>query len=142
MRASFRQVAARRRAARNYTTSIASRLFYSASSSADGGSDGSSSEAREGELKKALDGALGSLAALSKIYYEREARWKDEMRRLGNDREHVEMLLKQAIGVAGYDGAVTGAGAGSASGVSLDGDGSSVGDRGGSGGSDAVGRAL
>jgi hypothetical protein len=93
---------------------------------------------REGDLRKALDGALGSLAALSKIYYEREARWKDEMRRLGNDREHVEMLLSQAIG---FDGAVTGAGAGSASGVSLDGDGSSVGG-GGSGGSDAVGRAL
>ena len=51
------------------------------------------------ELRRALEAALGSLGAIGNIYDAREARWRDEMRRLSEDRERVEMLLKQALGV-------------------------------------------
>lgn len=96
LRASFRHVASQRRIARSRRPSLADRLLLHSGSSGDG-SD-SSSESREVDLKRALEAALGSLGALSKIYDEREARWRDEMRRVSNDREHVEMLLKQALG--------------------------------------------
>jgi hypothetical protein len=49
-------------------------------------------------LKRALEAALGSLGALSKIYDEREARWREEMRRVSDDREHVEVLISQVLG--------------------------------------------
>jgi len=64
--------------------------------SEDGGS--LTSSAREEELKRALTTALGSLNALGGIYDQREARWRDEMRRITEDRERIELLLKQAIG--------------------------------------------
>jgi hypothetical protein len=95
LRASFRHVATQRRI-HSRRPSLADRLRLHSGSSGDG-SD-SSSESREVDLKRALEAALGSLGALSKIYDEREARWRDEMRRVSDDREHVEMLLKQALG--------------------------------------------
>lgn len=64
------------------------------------GSEGSS-ESREEGLKRALEIAVGSLSAMSKIHEERETRWREEMRRLSDDREHVEMLLKQTLGPGG-----------------------------------------
>lgn len=62
--------------------------------------DGSigSSESREEDLKRALGAALGSLGALGRIYDEREARWKEETRRISEDRERIELLLRQALG--------------------------------------------
>jgi hypothetical protein len=50
------------------------------------------------ELKRALSAALGSLGALESIYEEREARWLEEMRRISEDRERIELLLRQALG--------------------------------------------
>ena len=67
------------------------------SGSSTGGSDGSSE--REEDLRRALQAALGSLGALGNIYEQREARWKEEMRRISDDRETVEVLLKQALGI-------------------------------------------
>jgi hypothetical protein len=60
--------------------------------------DGSevSSETREEDLKRALEAALGSLGALGSIYEQREVRWREEMRRVSEDRERVELLLRQA----------------------------------------------
>ena len=52
----------------------------------------------EEELRRALEAALGSLGALGNIYDQREARWKDEMKRLTEDRERVELLLRQTLG--------------------------------------------
>jgi hypothetical protein len=52
----------------------------------------------EEELRRALGAALGSLTALGGIYDQREARWREEMRRISEDRERIEMLLKQALG--------------------------------------------
>ena len=49
-------------------------------------------------MKRALEAALGSLSALGGIYEQREARWHDEMRRIAEDREKVEMLLTQVLG--------------------------------------------
>lgn len=60
-----------------------------------------SSEAREEDLRRALDAALSSLNALGHIYEQRETRWRDEMMRLNTDRQSVEMLLTQTFGQLG-----------------------------------------
>lgn len=97
LRSSFRHLASRRRISRANKVSLADRLLSNSSSSAGGGSDGSS-ESREEDLRRALEAALGSLGALGGIYEQREARWREEMRRISDDRETVEFLLKQALG--------------------------------------------
>lgn len=56
-------------------------------------------ETREEELKSALGAALSSLSALSSIYEGREQRWRIEMGRMGDERERVEVLLRQALGM-------------------------------------------
>ena len=76
--------------------SLADRFYMSSGASGDG-SD--SSESREEDLKRALDAALGSLGVLGNMYEQREARWLEEMRRVSEDRERVEMLLRQVLGV-------------------------------------------
>ncbi|TBU29180.1 hypothetical protein BD311DRAFT_661819 [Dichomitus squalens] len=97
VRRSFSHLAAERRAARKaQRMSLAERLSNRSDSSADG-SPGSGTPG-EVDLRRALDTALGSLGALSTIYEQREARWRDEMRRLNEDRERVELLLAQALG--------------------------------------------
>ena len=63
-----------------------------------GQSDVGSSESREEDLRRALDAALGSLDALGNIYDERENRWREEMKRLSDDRSRVELLLSQTFG--------------------------------------------
>lgn len=70
--------------------------IFSSNSSGDGSP--TSTGSREEELRRALASALGSLSALGKIYEEREARWRDEMGRLVEEREGVEVLLGQALG--------------------------------------------
>lgn len=96
MRSSFKQIASKRRVTRANKISLADRLMASSGSSTGGGSDGSS-ESREEDLRRALQSALGSLGALGNLYEQREARWRDEMRRISDDRETVELLLKQAL---------------------------------------------
>ncbi|KAG6910172.1 hypothetical protein DXG01_012621 [Tephrocybe rancida] len=96
MRAAFSRIASQRRTSRSHKSSLVDRFLISSSSSGEG-SDGSS-ESREFDLKRALGAALGSLASLGGIYEQREQRWHDEMRRIAEDRERVEMLLKQALG--------------------------------------------
>ncbi|KAG9219693.1 hypothetical protein CCMSSC00406_0005985 [Pleurotus cornucopiae] len=99
LRSNFRHIAVQRRATRVQRPTLADRLLAMPTTSSSGGdgSDGSN-ESREEDLKRALGTALGSLGALGTIYEQREARWKDEMRRIGEDRERVELLLKQALG--------------------------------------------
>ncbi|KAK7022933.1 hypothetical protein VNI00_016823 [Paramarasmius palmivorus] len=97
IRTGFRQIAAQRRSSRSHKTSLADRFLASSSSSGDA-SDGSS-ESREEDLKRALEAALGSLGVLGNMYEQREARWIDEMRRVSEDRERVELLLRQVLGV-------------------------------------------
>lgn len=101
IRNAFRGVAARRRATRAQGTSLVERLINSTSSG--DGSDGSS-ESREVDLKRALETALGSLGALRSIYETRAARWEDEMVRISDERERVEMLLRQTLGVGLQNG--------------------------------------
>lgn len=101
MRNSFRGIAARRRASRAKGTTLVERLLNSTSSG--DGSDGSS-ESREGDLKRALETALGSLGALRSIYDHRVARWEDEMGRISDERDRVEMLLRQTLGVGLQNG--------------------------------------
>ncbi|KAG2038262.1 hypothetical protein BDR03DRAFT_933652 [Suillus americanus] len=101
IRNSFRGIAARRRASRAKGTTLVER-FLNSTSSGDG-SDGSS-ESREGDLKRALETALGSLGALRSIYDHRVARWEDEMGRISDERDRVEMLLRQTLGVGLQNG--------------------------------------
>lgn len=96
IRTSFTHVASQRRASRSQMVSLADRLSLHSGASADG-SDVSSSS-REEDLKRALEAALGSLGALGNIYEQREARWREEMRRLTDERERVELLLRQTLG--------------------------------------------
>jgi hypothetical protein len=97
LRTSFHHVASRRRVSRANRVSLADRLLSNSGSST-GGSDGSS-ESREEDLRRALQAALGSLGALGGLYDQREARWREEMRRISDDRETVELLLKQALSI-------------------------------------------
>lgn len=103
LRKSFHHIASQRRASKMMQgVSLVDRLGLrsrSGSMSAGSGPDSeTSSEAREEDLRRALDAALSSLNALGNIYEQRETRWRDEMRRLNTDRESVEMLLTQTFG--------------------------------------------
>ena len=100
MRTAFKGIASRRQATRSRTAtaSILHRLMNSSSTSGDG-SDTSSSEARETELKRALEATLGSLESLRVIYEHRVSRWEEEMSRISDERDKVELLLRQTIGM-------------------------------------------
>jgi len=104
IRRSFRQIAIQRRVSRvSHGMSLVDRLGLrsrsgSISTDSMGQSDVGSSESREDDLKRALEAALGSLDALGTIYEERENRWREEMKRLNDDRSQVEMLLSQTFG--------------------------------------------
>ena len=45
-----------------------------------------------------LDTALGSLGMLGGIFEQRESRWAEEMQKINEDRERVELLLRQVLG--------------------------------------------
>ena len=77
--------------------SIAERYSSHRSEESTNGSPGGASPG-EMDLRRALETALGSLGMISNIYEQREARWRDEMRRLNGDRERVELVLNQALG--------------------------------------------
>ena len=96
MRSAFAELAARRRASRS--SSLLEQLSRASSSSRDG-SPSSSSDAREEDLRRALDTAIGSLHALGSLYERREMRWIEEKHRLDEDKEKVQLLLKQVLGV-------------------------------------------
>lgn len=103
IKSSFRTLSTQRQAARAQTRymSLADRFeYYSSSTSSEG------SESREEELKGALGAALSSLSALSSIYEGREQRWRTEMGRMGDERERVEVLLRQALGVGFAPGVI------------------------------------
>ena len=95
MRNSFNQLATQRRSLRSQRLSLAQQLSSVRSSTS---ADGPQGESREEDLRQALEAALGSLGALGAIYEQREARWREEMQRLSDDREHVELLLRQTRG--------------------------------------------
>ncbi|KAF8075823.1 hypothetical protein FPV67DRAFT_1406069 [Lyophyllum atratum] len=96
MRTAFGRIAGHRRSTRSHKSSLLDRFLIPSASSGEG-SDGST-ESREEDLKRALEAALGSLGALGGIYEQREARWHEEMRRVSEDRERVELLLRQVLG--------------------------------------------
>lgn len=91
-------MSSQRRAARSVHKSLLEQLNARSLETMDGSSEGSGS--REEDLKRALDAALSSLNALGAIYEQRESRWLDEMRRLSEDRERVELLMRQTLGEA------------------------------------------
>ncbi|PCH41745.1 hypothetical protein WOLCODRAFT_137573 [Wolfiporia cocos MD-104 SS10] len=97
MRAAFNQLARHRRSVRSQRVSLVERLQLSGSASS---ADGSpvSAESRDIDLRRALEAALGSLGEMNKIYEQREARWREEMRQLTDDRDRVQLLLRQVLG--------------------------------------------
>lgn len=95
MRRNFKTLANQRQATRTPSVSLADRISQSGSSV--DGSQGSS-ESREEDLRRALEAALGSIGAMGAIYEQREARWRDELRKLSEDRTSIEMLLRQTLG--------------------------------------------
>lgn len=97
IRTAFKGIAGQRRATRARSSSIVERLLSPGSS---GDTSDASSESREGDLKRALETALGSLDALRMIYENRVSRWEDEMTRITDERERVELLLRQTLGVS------------------------------------------
>ncbi|KZV66766.1 hypothetical protein PENSPDRAFT_755448 [Peniophora sp. CONT] len=56
------------------------------------------------EMAQLLDTALGSLAALGEMYRAREARWAEEMGRAEEERERVQLLMRQVLGAGGGAG--------------------------------------
>ncbi|KAG6330218.1 hypothetical protein ID866_8871 [Astraeus odoratus] len=97
IRTAFKGIAGRRRAARTRNTSIVDRLLNTSVAAGEGSDAGSDS--REGDLKRALETTLGSLGALRSIYEHRVSRWEEEMRRIMEERERVDLLLHQTLGV-------------------------------------------
>lgn len=95
MRQSFKKLAQQRQATRTPNLSIIDRISQSGSS-VDGSQTGS--ESREEELRRMLDAALGSIGAMGAIYEQREARWRDELRKINEDRAHIEYVLRQTLG--------------------------------------------
>jgi hypothetical protein len=92
----FAEVAARRRASRS--ASLLEQVTHASSSPRDG-SPSSSSDAREDDLRRTLDTAIGSLRALGSLYEQREMRWIEEKHRLDSDKEKGLLLLRQVLGV-------------------------------------------
>ncbi|KAH8105441.1 hypothetical protein BXZ70DRAFT_887164 [Cristinia sonorae] len=95
LRVNFNRIASHRRTTRSRRFSLADHLSAAPSLSGDGSQSGGE---REEDLRRALEAALGSLGALGTLYEQREVRWRDEMRRVADEREHVEFLLRQALG--------------------------------------------
>ncbi|KAL5488442.1 hypothetical protein ACEPAI_6560 [Sanghuangporus weigelae] len=63
---------------------------------------------REEDLRRILRTALHSLSALHQMYEEREARWRIEERRMREEREGVDLLVRQAFGSTGASGGAGG----------------------------------
>lgn len=64
---------------------------------------GSSSGAREEDLLRALDTAIGSFHALTSLYKRRETRWIEEKLKLDEYKQKIQLLLKQALGIGVFD---------------------------------------
>ncbi|KAH8992897.1 hypothetical protein EDB92DRAFT_1796860 [Lactarius akahatsu] len=99
IRSAFAEMAARRHASR--PASLLEQLSLAFSSSSDGPSS-RSSDAREKGLRCALDTAIGGLHTLGSLYEQREMRWIEEKLRLDEDKEKVQLLLKQVLGVGAF----------------------------------------
>ncbi|KAH9972312.1 hypothetical protein BGW80DRAFT_1252835 [Lactifluus volemus] len=70
-----------------------------ASSSLRDGSPSSGSDVREEDLCRALYTVIGSLHAIGSLYKQRERRWVEEKQRLDADKDKVQLVLKQVLGV-------------------------------------------
>ena len=96
IRTAFAEVAARRCASRS--ASLLEQLSCASSSSHDG-LPSSSGDVHEEDLCRVLDTAIGSLRALGSLYEQQEMRLIKERYRLDDDKEKVQLLLRQVLGV-------------------------------------------
>lgn len=105
IRTSFAQIAGQRRQARSRAErlSLIERLYSlsQASGHEDGSPSSAGNAAREEDLRRALKAALESLNAMRQMYEVRESRWREEEKRISEEREGMELLLTQAFGTGG-----------------------------------------
>ena len=94
IRSAFAEIVSRQHAPR--PASLLEQLSRAFSSSHDGLP--LTSGAREEDLRRALDTAIGSLHALRSLYERQEMSWIEEKRRLDEEKEKVLSLLKQVLG--------------------------------------------
>ena len=99
MRTALKGVASRQHATRSRTATASTLERLRSSAGTAGAVSDTSSESREGDLTRALETALGSLATLWVIYEHRASRW-EEMGRISDERERVELLLRQTLGAS------------------------------------------
>jgi hypothetical protein len=93
LKVGFKRMATHRRKTRSYPqTSLAEKIWESSVT------PGESSDGSEMGLKRAYETAVHSLGAFERIFEEREARWSEEMRKIGEDRERMDLLLRQILG--------------------------------------------
>ena len=97
IRSAFAEISSRQHTTR--TASLLEQLSQAHSSSRDR-FPSSSRGAREKDLRRALDTAIGSLHALGTLYERREMRWAEEKLRLDEDKDKVELVLKQVLGTS------------------------------------------
>ncbi|KAF9475271.1 hypothetical protein BDN70DRAFT_814377 [Pholiota conissans] len=95
IRGNFRQIVGSRRMSLPDQSSMVDRLV-SPSTGGDA-SDGSTVVAEE-NLRRALDVALGSLGAMGEVYEQREARVLEELQRAREEREKLQLILRQILG--------------------------------------------
>ncbi|KAI5994053.1 hypothetical protein EDC04DRAFT_2586413 [Pisolithus marmoratus] len=91
----FKGIVSHWHAAHTWSTSLIQQLVNAGATLGEG-SDGSS-DAHEGELKQALETALGSLDELHAIYKQHVGRWEHEMEHIANEQDHVDLLLHQTL---------------------------------------------
>ena len=97
IRSAFAEISSRQHTMR--TASLLEQLSQAHLSSRDR-SPSTSRGAREKDLRRALDTAIGSLHALGTLYERREMRWAEEKLRLDEEKGKVELVLKQVLGTS------------------------------------------
>lgn len=96
VKTAFEQIASQRRSARSQRASVIDRLVAASSPSLDGST--TSASEREEDLRKLLKTVLSGFEQLKDMYDARELRWLEEERRMREEREGVNLLLKQTFG--------------------------------------------
>ena len=97
IRSAFAEITFRSHA--THTASLLEQLSQARLSSRDG-FPSSSRRSREKDLCRALDTAIGSLHALGALCKRQEMRWTQEKFKLDEDKEKVQLLLKQVLGAS------------------------------------------
>lgn len=93
LKVGFKRMATHRRKTRSHPqASLAEKILESSPA------PGESSDGSEVGWKRAFETAVNSLSAFESIFAEREARISEEMRKASEDRERMDLVLRQIFG--------------------------------------------